>query len=66
VTERIARDYLNKTIVIQNALAVLETASPPTYYIHRSDIEMDLLEQIREKPFCEWKGKSYLLGIKGE
>ncbi|SCY37680.1 Uncharacterized conserved protein, DUF427 family [Nonlabens sp. Hel1_33_55] len=58
VKERALVKYLANTIVdSQNALAVLETANPPTYYIPQEDINMDLLEQIPGKSsFCEWKG----------
>ncbi len=42
-----------------NALAVLETASPPTYYIPKSDINMSVLVRISEKTsMCEWKGSA--------
>lgn len=37
---------------------VLETASPPTYYIPVSDVDMALLRQIVGGSFCEWKGKA--------
>ncbi|PRP68282.1 hypothetical protein BST86_04100 [Nonlabens agnitus] len=49
----------------QRALAVLETASPPTYYIPQEDIDMELLEQILGKSsFCEWKGKATYWALK--
>lgn len=60
VTHRVVIKHQGQTIVdTQKALAVLETASPPTYYIPREDIDMDLLEQTPGKSsFCEWKGKA--------
>ncbi len=66
VGERVLAKYLDKTIVdTQHALAVLETASPPTYYIPQDDVEMDLLEQIPGKSsYCEWKGEASYWGLK--
>ncbi len=41
------------------ALAVLETASPPTFYIPPSDIHLKNLRTLSQKnSFCEWKGKA--------
>jgi uncharacterized protein (DUF427 family) len=66
VTERVLVKYLSKTIVdTQNALTVLETASPPTYYIPQEDVDMDLLAQIPGKSsLCEWKGNAMYWGLK--
>jgi len=66
VTKRVLVKHQDKTIVdTQNALAVLETASPPTYYIPQGDVAMDLLEQIPGKTsFCEWKGKATYWALK--
>lgn len=41
----------------KNFLAVLETASPPTYYIPNEDVDISALVQIEGKTsMCEWKG----------
>lgn len=40
------------------ALRVLETASPPTYYIPEHDIDWTLLREIPHHSFCEWKGQA--------
>lgn len=49
------------------ALAVLETASPPTYYIPKHDIQMDLLVPIPEKTsLCEWKGSAQYWALKDQ
>ncbi len=40
------------------AVRVLETASPPTFYLPREDIEMDLLRTASGHSFCEWKGQA--------
>lgn len=47
--------------------AVLETASPPTYYIPQEDVQMELLIRISNKSsFCEWKGKADYWALKSE
>jgi len=38
------------------AQRVLETASPPVYYIPRDDVRMARLERSRHASVCEWKG----------
>ena len=40
------------------AMRVLETASPPTFYIPPEDIRLDLLRTDEEQSFCEWKGQA--------
>ena len=50
----------------QNALAVLETASPPTYYIPIEDIDMDMLSKVPGKTsLCEWKGSAVYWALQG-
>ncbi len=39
-----------------NALRVLETSHPPTFYIPPSDIDTQFLSQTGATSFCEWKG----------
>ena len=39
-----------------HCVRVLETASPPTYYIPHHDIHMDQLVMATGSSFCEWKG----------
>mgnify|MGYP000031962930 CR=1 FL=1 len=42
-----------------NALELLETASPPTYYIPREDVNSKWLIKIPKKQsLCEWKGRA--------
>ncbi len=42
-----------------NGLAILETASPPTYYIPLAAIATNLLAEVPNKnSICEWKGKA--------
>jgi uncharacterized protein (DUF427 family) len=40
------------------ALRVLETASPPTFYIPPDDVRLDLLEPEARHTTCEWKGEA--------
>jgi uncharacterized protein (DUF427 family) len=35
---------------------VMETASPPTFYLPRADVDFDKLVQVSEQTYCEWKG----------
>lgn len=42
----------------RSALRVLETASPPTYYIPAEAIDWDKLKEIPHSSFCEWKGRA--------
>lgn len=38
------------------AVRVLETASPPTFYIPPEDVRMELLRPGSDRSVCEWKG----------
>jgi uncharacterized protein (DUF427 family) len=40
------------------AVRVLETASPPTFYIPPDDVSSELLEKASGTSFCEWKGQA--------
>ncbi len=49
------------------AKRVLETASPPTYYIPPEDVQMARLTPARGQTWCEWKGQAnYFDVIVGE
>jgi uncharacterized protein (DUF427 family) len=46
------------------ALRVLETASPPTIYLPREDVRMELLSEAGGKhTLCEWKGRASYLDL---
>lgn len=47
-TQRLARSSA--------CLRVLETASPPTYYLPEQDVDWTLLVRTTGSSFCEWKG----------
>lgn len=40
------------------ARRVLETASPPTFYLPPEDCRLDLLPVVAGSSFCEWKGRA--------
>jgi uncharacterized protein (DUF427 family) len=40
------------------AVRVLETASPPVYYVPREDVAMDRLVRNARSSTCEWKGRA--------
>jgi uncharacterized protein (DUF427 family) len=40
----------------QRAYRVIETSSPPTYYLPPEDVRMEHLEPRDHSTFCEWKG----------
>lgn len=39
-----------------NAIRILETASPPIFYLPPTDIHFDALVQVEGESRCEWKG----------
>lgn len=40
----------------RGAYKVMETASPPTFYIPAADVNFDLLVPVSDTTYCEWKG----------
>ena len=42
----------------RQALRVLETSHPPTYYVPQSDIQMSYLFKTPKTSFCEFKGQA--------
>ena len=46
-----------------SAVRLLETASPPTFYIPRRDVALDLLSRSSKTSFCEWKGTAEYLSF---
>jgi len=49
----------------QGALRVLETASPPTYYLPPDAIDWDRLVPVVQSSFCEWKGRASYYALAG-
>ena len=48
------------------ALRVLETASPPTFYLPASDVDLARLVEVAGRSFCEWKGAARYWTLRGE
>lgn len=49
----------DQTLALSNrAVRVLETASAPTFYLPREDVEETLLIPMSGHSFCEWKGRA--------
>jgi uncharacterized protein (DUF427 family) len=40
------------------ALRILETASPPTFYVPAEDVDLDQLVEVAGSSVCEWKGRA--------
>lgn len=47
------------------SLRVLETGSPPTYYVPPDDVERQLLEPAGGRSRCEWKGEAHYWDLRG-
>ncbi|MEJ2482602.1 MAG: DUF427 domain-containing protein [Gemmatimonadota bacterium] len=48
------------------AIRVLETASPPTWYLPPEDIDLRALEVVPGSSFCEWKGAATYWGLRAD
>jgi len=48
------------------AWRLLETASPPSYYIPLEDVNIGLLRPMAGSSFCEWKGAASYWGLPGD
>ena len=42
----------------RGAIRVLETASPPSFYLPPEDVRTELLQPVGGHSFCEWKGRA--------
>jgi uncharacterized protein (DUF427 family) len=56
--EIVVRDGNREIARTVNSLRVLETASPPTFYIPPEDADMDILVPVQGNSYCEWKGRA--------
>lgn len=45
------------------SVRLLETASPPTFYLPAADINMDLLTPTSQSSMCEWKGAARYFAV---
>ena len=48
----------------RNALRLLETSHPPTYYIPKQDVKTEYLVLTTQSTFCEFKGRATYWTIK--
>ncbi len=48
----------------QNSIRVLETASPPVFYIPMSDVRREFLGPSPTSTLCEWKGRAAYWSVK--
>ncbi len=48
------------------AMRVLETASPPTFYLPPDDVDMDRLVVVPGSSMCEWKGQARYWALAGK
>jgi len=48
----------------RRALRVLETASPPTFYLPPDDVDLSLLEADSGSSSCEWKGRARYFAVR--
>ena len=67
VTDRV-RVVVDGVVIADStqALRVLETSHPPTYYVPRADVRADLLRPSSTTSVCEWKGRASYWSLAGE
>ncbi len=59
VTRRVRVEFGGEVVADSvRALRVVETASPPCYYVPPDDIRLDLLDEAERVTFCEFKGRA--------
>jgi len=65
-TDKHLEVFFNDILIADStdAKRVLETSSPPTYYIPTRDIEMKYFIKSDRRSFCEWKGEASYYSIK--
>jgi len=56
-----ARRVLART---QRALRILETASPPTFYVPPDDVDTSALVPASGRTVCEWKGEAHYWALR--
>ncbi len=59
--------WMNQTIAkTTKSVRVLETASPPTFYLPPDDVKTELFEKTPGSSYCEWKGRAAYWNISVE
>ena len=63
---RVVRVEFGGVVVAETrrSLRVLETSSPPTFYLPREDVNFDLLVPVDDQTYCEWKGSASYWSLK--
>ena len=62
---RLVQVRLNDVLIAETCAArrVLETASPPTFYLPPESVRCDCLRPDTESSFCEWKGRASYFSV---
>ena len=59
VLDRVTIEFADRMVAdTTRCLRVCETASPPTYYVPRADLDVSLLVPGGGLSMCEWKGRA--------
>jgi uncharacterized protein (DUF427 family) len=56
----------NQDVIIADsihAVRILETASPPTYYVPPQDVNSEYIVAAAGSSFCEWKGEAHYFSL---
>jgi len=62
---KILVSYQNRVIAqTRRAYRILETASPPTYYLYPDDVDHSCLVDNKHSSICEWKGQASYFNFK--
>jgi len=62
---RLVQVRLNGRLIAEShsARRVLETASPPTFYLPPESVQFDCLQADTDTSFCEWKGRATYFSV---
>ena len=63
--KRMVQIRLNDVLIAETQAArrVLETASPPTFYLPSGSVISNCLREEKETSFCEWKGRASYFSV---
>ncbi len=58
-TEHVIVEFAGRVVAdTRRAVRVLETSHPPSYYLPRADVDTSVLETVKHRTFCEFKGRA--------
>ena len=65
-TDQHIQVFFNDTCIVdtKRAFRVLETSSPPVYYLPPQDVQMTYLHPNSAVTFCEWKGRASYFDVR--